>query len=172
MLRSEGEPVNYNKPESFLAEIVEMPIKPIPEGFHTVTPYIMVKDAEGYINFLKKAFGAVEKSRVIKEGRIAHAGLQMGDSQIMLAESCDEGPWAKDWFATPVTLYLYVEDSDALYNRAVEAGAQSILALSEQPYGDRMGCVKDAWGNKWCIATHIEDVSDKETERRFAGQGA
>lgn len=149
-----------------------MTVQPIPQGFHTVTPYIIVQNAAGYIEFLKKAFGATEKSRVTKESdRVAHATLQIGDSCIMLAEAATEGAWAADWGTSPVTLYVYVPNADAVYEQALQAGAFSIMEIADQLYGDRTGCVKDAWGNKWCIATHLEDVPDEEVEKRFAAAG-
>lgn len=146
-----------------------MTVKAVPEGFSTITPYIIVKDASKYIEFLKEAFDAQTISLCHHpNGTVSHATLRIGDSMIMLSEHHEEGPWAKDWTASPVTFYLYVPDADALYERTLRAGAEPLLKMEDQLYGDRIGAVRDAWGNKWCISTHIEDVSDAEIEKRFA----
>lgn len=141
-----------------------MPVKPIPDGFHTVTPYLMVPDAAGLIEFLKAAFGAQEVVRHgTPDGRVMHAQVKVGDSMIMMGEASPEqgGPM-------PASTYLYVPNVDEVHARALAAGATSLMAPADQFYGDRGGGVKDAWGNLWWIGTHIEDVSPEELERRAA----
>lgn len=138
-----------------------MAIQPIPEGFHTVTPFLNIKDARAFIAFLEKAFDA----RLLfcmdtPEGKVRHAQVRIGDSMVMVSESCDQ------WPAMPAALYLYVPDVDAVYARAVAAGATSIMAPADQFYGDRNAGVHDAYGNVWWIGTHIEDVPPDELERR------
>jgi len=140
-----------------------MAVKPIPEGFHTVTPYLVVKGAAALIEFLKQAFDAQEL-HVMKdaEGNVRHAEIRIGDSPIMLGESTSQ------WQPMPAGIYLYVPDTDATYKKAMAAGASSIMEPADQFYGDRNGGVKDAWGNFWWIGTHVEDVSPEEMERRAA----
>jgi len=139
-----------------------MPAKPVPEGFHTVTPYLMVRDAQATIDFLKKAFGAEESLPPMRgpDGKIMHADVKIGDSHVMLGEGNDE------WPASPSALYLYVSDADAVYKQALAAGAKSTMAPMDQFYGDRSGCVKDSNGNLWWIATHKEDLSIAELKKR------
>ncbi len=151
-----------------------MPVKPIPEGYHTLTPYLVVKGAGEAIEFYKKAFGAKERFRINgPDGRVGHAELQFGDSTIMLADECLErgasGP--KTIGGSPVSLYLYTENVDAVIDRAVSAGATLKQAPANQFYGDRSGGVEDAWGHVWYIATHIEDVSPEELQKRTAAMG-
>ena len=137
-------------------------VKPVPEGYHTITPYITVKGADKLIDFLKTAFGARERLRMPgPDGKIAHAELQIGDSVLMLGEASGQFP------ALPTQVYLYVEDCDKFYNQALAAGATSVRELEDQFYGDRNGTVKDAFGNIWSLATHVEDVSGEEVERRM-----
>jgi uncharacterized glyoxalase superfamily protein PhnB len=137
-----------------------MPVKPIPEGYHTVTPLLSVKGAARLIDFLKKAFGAVEVYRFpFPDGSVMHAELKIGDSVVMLEE-------AKNAPAMPVALYLYVNEADLTYRKALDAGGESIKAPNNTFWGDRVGTVKDFAGNQWWIATHIEDVSSEEIERR------
>jgi len=138
------------------------PVKAIPDGYHTITPYLLVKDAESYIDFLTMAFGAEEQYRSAgPDGKVAHASLKIGNSMLMMGRARDE------WTAQPTMLYLYVEDADSLYQRAMGAGATSIQPVTNQFYGDRSGAVKDSEGNSWWIATHTEEVSPEELERRF-----
>jgi len=138
-----------------------MAVKPIPDGYHTVTPFMMAKDASSVIDFLKKAFGAVESSRhTLPDGKIMHAEVRIGDSNIMIADATDK------WPATPSMLYLYVNDVDSVYKRAVEAGGKSLREPTNEFYGDRSAGVMDSSGNQWWIATHIEDVSPEEMKRR------
>ena len=124
-------------------------VKPIPEGFHTLTPYLIVPAAAQFIDFLKQAYGAEEIFRVNKpDGSIMHAEIRMNDSMIELADANDQFP------AAPATLHLYVPDADAAYARAMQAGATSLAEPVDQPYGDREAGVKDKSGNDWYIATH------------------
>jgi PhnB protein len=142
-----------------------MPVKPIPEGYHNVTPYLTVKGANRLIEFLKRAFGAEEKERFQQpDGTIMHAELKIGDSIIMLGEANEK------WEARPANLYLYVTDTDTTYRRAVETGATSVMEPSDQFYGDRNAGISDPAGNFWWIATHVEDVSREEMERRAKAQ--
>lgn len=139
-----------------------MAVKPIPDRYHSVTPYLVVDGAAKVIEFLKKAFGATdaEVCMQLPDGKIKHAEIQVGDSIIMLADATSEHK------ASPAMFYLYVEDTDAQYKRALESGATSVMEPTDQFYGDRNAGVKDPSGNQWWIATHIEDVSDDEMKRR------
>lgn len=138
-----------------------MAVRPIPEGYHTVTPYLIVEDAEGVISFLREAFGAEELYRMsAPDGGVMHAEVQLGDSRLML------GGASEQWPAMPAVIYLYVEDVDASYRRAIAAGATSVMEPADQFYGDRHGAVKDLAGNQWWIATHVEDVAPDELQRR------
>jgi PhnB protein len=143
-----------------------MSVKPIPEGFHTVTPYLVVDDPATLIDFLKKAFDAKEDHRsTAPDGRIMHAQVQVGNSMIMI------GGAMKEWKALPCALYLYVPDADASYQQALAAGGVSMMEVTNQPYGDRHGGVKDPAGNTWWVATRIEDVTHEEIERRMKASG-
>lgn len=144
-------------------------IQPIPAGYHTVTPYLVIKNAGKALEFYKEAFGATEIMRLdTPDGNVMHAELKIGDSPIML---CDECP---DWNAlspqtiggTSVSLMLYVEDVDGVVKRAVAAGAQVLMPVADQFWGDRMGTVADPFGHKWSIATHTEDVAPEEINKR------
>lgn len=131
-----------------------MAVKPIPDGFHTVTPYLLVQGVPQLIEFLEKGFGAkVIHRSTTPEGSINHAQVQIGDSMVMMGEARDE------WKPMPSMLYLYVEDVDALYQRALQAGGTSVQEVTDAPYGDRVGGVQDPTGNQWWIATHIKDVT-------------
>jgi PhnB protein len=147
-----------------------MAVKPIPDGYHTVTPYLIVQGAAAAIDFYKKVFGAKELFRVPGPGgKVGHAELQIGDSRIMLADEHPEmGAKAPGSFGgSPVGLMLYVEDVDARFNRAVAAGAKVTKPLADQFYGDRSGTLTDPFGHQWTIATHKEDVSPEEIDRRM-----
>jgi PhnB protein len=144
--------------------------KAIPDGYHSVTPYLIVDGAAKAIDFYKRAFGAVELFRMDgPDGRIGHAEIRIGDSPIMLA---DEHP-AMGYRSptslgnTPVGLMIYVEDCDKVYNQAVDAGAKVLNALTDQFYGDRNGTLTDPFGHQWTVATHQEDVSSDEMNRRL-----
>lgn len=144
-------------------------IKPIPGGYHTATPYLVIKNAAKAIEFYKEAFEAREFVRLnTPDGNLMHAEIRIGDSPIML---CDECP---DWNAlspqtiggTSVSIMLYLEDVDTVVNRAVAAGAQLLMPVEDQFWGDRMGTVLDPFGHKWSIATHKEDVTPEEINKR------
>lgn len=138
-----------------------MAVKPIPDGYHNVTPYLVVPGVARLIDFLKNAFGAQEIERMTRpDGSVGHAEVRIGDSVVMMGEPAGEAP------AMPATIYLYVEDTDAAYRRALEAGATSVMAPADQFYGDRNAGVKDPCGNQWWIATHVEDVPPEEMARR------
>lgn len=139
-----------------------MSVKPIPEGYRTITPCLIVKDAAKLIDFMRDAFDAKEIARFDDpEGKVAHAELKIGDSMLMIGESNAEFP------PMPSMIHLYVEDPDAVYQRAVKAGAETVKELVDQFYGDRSGSVKDSFGNQWWIAAHIEDVSLEEMQKRM-----
>jgi len=138
-------------------------VKPVPEGYHTVTPYLVVNRAEEVIEFMQKAFGAKELSRMLKpDGSVGHCEYQIGDSKVMLGGASEE------WKAMPIMLYLYLPDVDAVYQRAVAAGGKSLKAPEDQFYGDRTAAVVDMSGNQWWIATHTRDVSGEEMEQKYA----
>ena len=139
-----------------------MSVKPIPDGYQTVIPYLLVEGAAELTTFLTTAFGAKVRQRLDRpDGSVMHVELQVGDSVIMIGEPMAEfGPM-------PSSIYLYVEDCDAVYQRALQAGAASVMPPTDMPHaGERYGGVKDASGNLWWIATHIEDVSPEEQLRR------
>jgi PhnB protein len=139
-----------------------MAVKPIPEGYHTVTPYLIVQGAETLIEFLTQAFAGTEISRTLHpDGSIMNAELKIGDSFIMLSEARPE------FGAMPTMIHLYVENADELYHRALQAGATSMMEPRDEFYGDRAAGVKDPTGNQWWIATHQEDVSSTEIAERI-----
>ena len=136
-------------------------VKPIPDGYHTLTPFIMVVGGAKSLEFLKNSFDAKEISiHKNPDGTIMHAELQIGDSRLMLAEATEKYP------AMPTMIYVYVDDADAVYKKAMAAGAESLREPTDEFYGDRSCGVKDASGNQWWIATHVEDVSPEEMQRR------
>jgi PhnB protein len=146
-----------------------MAVKPIPDGYHAVTPYLIVTDAAGAIAFYKQAFGAVEKFRMAgPDGKVMHAELQIGPAMIMLADEFPQmgATSPKTLGGSPVGLLLYVEDVDALSARVVDAGAKTLRPVQDQFYGDRSGTFEDPYGHKWTISTHKEDVSPEEMRRR------
>ena len=137
-----------------------MSVKPKPKGYHTVTPYLLAEDADKLIDFLKAAFGASSTECVRdKEGRTMHGEVKIGDSIVMV------GGKKKDPTSMAM-LYLYVEDTDAVYQQALAAGGVSLMEPTDQFYGDRNAGIQDPDGNKWWIATHIEDVSAEELDKR------
>jgi PhnB protein len=146
-----------------------MAVKPIPEGYHTVTPYLTVNDGARAIDFYKRAFGAQEKSRMDgPQGKIGHAELKIGDSIIMLA---DEFPGAgcrspQSVGGTTVNIFLYVNDVDSVYDQAVKAGAKAEMPVADQFWGDRYGKVTDPFGHSWSLATHKEDIAPAEMRKR------
>jgi uncharacterized glyoxalase superfamily protein PhnB len=133
----------------------------IPEGYHSVTPYIIAHNVAGLIDFIKQVFAATEKEIFHQpDGSVMHAELRIGDSLVMLAEaSAEYGPF-------PAMLHIYVEDADAAYRRGLTAGATSIQEPADQFYGDRTAGFRDTFGNTWWLATHIEDVPPEEMQRR------
>ena len=136
-------------------------VKPIPDGYHSVTPILMVDRAAQLIDLLKQALGAKEKERFTNPtGKIAHAEVTIGDSVVQLSDAMGE------WEPIQVPLLVYVPDADAAYERALKAGATSVREPMDAFYGDRTAGVKDSFGNTWWIATHTEDVSREEIERR------
>ncbi len=146
-------------------------VKPIPEGYHNVTPYLVIKGAAAAIDFYKQALGAVEVMRMPQpDGRVGHAELKFGDSMVMLADEFPEmnvvGP--KTLGNTSVALLLYVDDVDKAVERAVSLGATIKKPIADQFYGDRTGTIEDPFGHKWTLAVHLEDVSPEEMERRMA----
>ena len=142
-------------------------VKATPDGYHTVTPVLMVNGAEKLIEFMKRAFEAKEKERVVDpKGNIAHAEVTIGDSIIQLADAVG------DWKPIESALLVYVPDADVTYHRALKAGATSLRQPADQFYGDRTGGVKDPFGISWWIATHKEDVPREEMERRAEAQRA
>jgi PhnB protein len=148
-------------------------VKPIPEGYHAVTPYLTVKDGARAIEFYRRAFGAKELFRIAQpDGRIGHAELEIGDSRIMLSDEFPEmGVKSPQTLGgTPITIYLYVDDVDATVRRAVDAGAQLMRPVADQFYGDRNGSVSDPFGHIWWVSTHKEDVPEEEMKRRIAAQ--
>lgn len=140
-----------------------MPVKAIPDGYHSLTPYIISTDAPKLLKFLKEAFGATElfPPMTLPDGTIKHAELKVGDSPVMIAQACGEAK------PTSFMLYFYVEDVDAVYKKAVQSGGTSIKEPEDQFYGDRSGGVIDPVGNQWWIATHKEDVTPEECEQRM-----
>lgn len=145
-------------------------VQPIPQGYHALTPHLVVKDGLKAIEFYTKVFGATEVDRMMMpDGKtLAHAELKIGDSPFMLGEESPQ--WnalsPQSLKGSPVTLHLYVKDVDAVFDQAVKAGAKSDMPVSNQFWGDRYGTVVDPFGHKWGIATHIEDVSPQEMEKR------
>jgi len=145
-------------------------VKPIPVGYHTATPYLIVHDATHAIDFYSKAFGAKELYRMDDNGKIGHAEIQIGDSRIMLADEYPDmgarSPRALG--GSPVSILLYVEDVDAFVNRAVAAGCKLVRPVEDKFYGDRSGTIEDPFGHTWHVSTHIEDVPPEEMDKRAA----
>ena len=138
-----------------------MPVNWIPAGYHTVTPYVIVHGAERLIDFVTQAFDAELSFRMDKpDGSIGHAEVKIGDSTVMVADASEE------WTPMPGTFHLYFEDCEAVYQRALQAGATSLQEPKDQFYGDRTAGVRDPIGNVWWLATHVEDVPEDEMRRR------
>ena len=148
--------------------------KPIPKGYHTATPYLIIKGAAKAIEFYKKAFGAAEVMRMTQpDGRVGHAEIKIGDSLIMLADEFPEmgSRSPQSLGGSPVSILLYVQDVDALTSQAITAGAKVVRPVKDQFYGDRSGSLEDPFGHQWHIATHVEDVPPKEMKKRAAAAG-
>ena len=146
-----------------------MATKPIPEGYHTVTPYLAVDDAAEAIAYYTKVFGAKERSRMeAPDGTIGHAELEIGDSLVMLSDPFPQATTRtpKELGGTTATVFLYVEDVDAVAQRAVDAGATVTMEVADQFWGDRFGSLTDPFGHSWSIATHVEDVPPEEMAAR------
>jgi len=139
-----------------------MPINPIPEGFHAITPYLFAQGAARLIDFISAAFeGELIFQQKRPEGAVMHATMRIGDSMLMLADPTPE------FEAMPTSIYLYVADCDAVYQRALNSGAVSVFPMMTLPFGERYGGIKDPSGNIWWVATHVEDVPPDEQERRW-----
>ena len=152
-----------------------MAVKPIPEGYHSVTPYLIIEGAGGAIEFYQKAFGARELFRFpAPDGKIGHAEIKIGDSPIMLADAYPamgyNGP--KSLGGSPVSLMIYVENVDTVFNQAVQAGATVKEAVTDKFYGDRSGSLIDPFGHVWHVSTHKEDVSMEEMDKRAKAASA
>jgi uncharacterized glyoxalase superfamily protein PhnB len=141
-----------------------MAVKPIPDGYHSLTPTIVVQDgATKLIDFLQEVFGARERLRMpLPDGRVGHSELEIGDSVVMVSDAVPE------FGARSCAVHVYLEDVDAAYKRALDAGATSEMEPADQFYGDRSAAVVDSFGNHWLLATHIEDVSEEEAMSRLA----
>jgi len=145
-----------------------MKVKGIPDGYHTITPYLAVQDAHGLVDFLKKAFDATVEVHAMPDGTILNAQAQVGDSMVLIGQAPKDRPNSD---LMPVMLYLYVEDADAWYRKAMAAGGESIREPADQFYGDRVGAVRDLAGNQWWFATHKEEMSSEEMVRRAIEKG-
>jgi len=147
-----------------------MTVNPVPQGYHSVTPYLVVDGAANAIDFYAKAFGAEEVMRMPMGDRIGHAEIRIGDSHVMLADEFPDqghrGP--KSYGGTSVSLMVYLPDVDTVFARALAAGATEERAVVDQFYGDRSGTLRDPFGHCWMLATHVEDVSPEEMRRRMA----
>ncbi len=146
-----------------------MPVSPIPEGYHSVTPYLVMKNAAAALEFYTKAFGAVELFRMpAPGGKIGHAEIKIGDSPVMLSDEYPDmgfkGP--ESLGGTPVSLMIYVEDVDTIYPQAIAAGGKELRPLQNQFYGDRSGTLADPFGHVWTISTHVENVTEEELAKR------
>jgi len=146
-----------------------MSVKPIPDGYHSITPYLSIKGAADAIEFYKKAFDAIELFRLdMPGGGIGHAEIQIGTSRIMIADPCDDVSFGdpKTLGGSTVGLYVYVNDVDAMHSQAVAAGAITINPVEDQFYGDRTGTIEDPYGHRWFLATHKEDLTPEELNKR------
>lgn len=144
-------------------------VKPIPKGYHSVTPYLVVDNAVEAIDYYKRAFGAKEVFRMSGPGnKIAHAEIQIGDSRVMLTDASTEMKTVspKAIGGTPVSLMIYVEDVDTVFKAAIKAGGGQIRAVEDMYYGDRSGSLKDPFGHHWHISTHKEDLTPEEIQHR------
>lgn len=149
-------------------------VKPIPEGYHSLTPYLVIDGAAQALEYYKNAFGAIELFRMEHEGKIGHAEMKIGDSPFMLSDEHAEmgyrGP--KSLGGSAVGLMIYVDDCDAIFNQAIAAGGTEMKPLQDQFYGDRSGTLTDPFGHIWTVATHKEDVTPEEIDKRLAAMAA
>lgn len=146
-----------------------MAVKPVPDGYHTVTPYLAVDDAAAAIEYYKKAFGAKERERMDgPDGKIGHAELEIGDSLVMLSDPFPQGSTRppSELGGTSASVFLYVDDVDSVVQKAVDSGASVTMEVADQFWGDRFGTITDPFGHVWSIATHIEDVPPEEMAER------
>jgi PhnB protein len=146
------------------------PVKPVPPGYHTVTPYLTLSDAASAIDFYKQAFGATEIARMKgPDGKIGHAEIKIGDSVLMLADEWpgNEARSPQSLGGSTVGIFLYVDNVDAVFETATKAGAKIQQPLADMFWGDRFGKVSDPFGHHWALATHVEDVSPEEMEKRM-----
>ena len=152
-----------------------MAVKPIPDGYHTVTPYLIVKGADKALDYYTRAFGAREVLRLPGPGGgVAHAEIQIGTSRIMLGDEMPEMGWRgpQSIGGTPVSLMIYVENVNEAYPRALKAGGKELKPLQDQFYGDRTGTLADPFGHVWTIATHVRDVSEAEMKKAMESMAA
>ena len=153
-----------------------MTVQSIPDGYHSVTPYLTIRDASDAIEFYRRAFGATELGRMADPtGKIANAEIQIGDSRILIRDETSETPGPESLGGSPVMIHLYVEDVDKIASQAVAAGAKVVIPVGDQFYGDRSGRFADPFGHMWIISTHKEDVSSEEMGERassFMKRGA
>ncbi len=146
-----------------------MAVAPIPAGYHSVTPYLIVDGAAKAIDFYQRAFGATELLRLPgPDGKLMHAEVKIGDSPVMLADETENYRGPKALGGTAVSLMIYVTDVDKIFAQALAAGATAQRPVADQFYGDRMGTLTDPFGHVWSIATHVEDLTPEEIDRRFA----
>jgi PhnB protein len=146
-----------------------MAVQPVPEGYHTITPYLAVDDASAAIDYYRRAFGAKERVRMSGPGdSIMHAELEIGDSLVMLSDPFPQASTRnpKELGGTSASIFVYVDNIDELYKQAIDAGASSLMEPDDMFWGDRFGSVQDPFGHSWTIATHIEDVAPEEMEKR------
>jgi PhnB protein len=146
-----------------------MAVQPVPEGYHTVTPYLAVDNAAEAIDFYRRAFGAKERVRMSGPGdTVMHAELEIGDSLVMLSDPFPQASTTppKELGGTSASVFMYVEDIDAVYRQAIDAGASSLMEPDDMFWGDRFGSVQDPFGHSWTIATHVEDLEPEEMQRR------
>jgi PhnB protein len=149
-------------------------VKPIPDGYHSLTPYLVIDGAAAAMEYYKKAFGATELFRMEHEGKIGHAEMKIGNSPFMLADGhAEQGQKdPKSLGGSPVGLMIYVDDVDTIYPQAIAAGGTEVKPLQDQFYGDRSGTLTDPFGHVWTVATHKEDVTPEEIDKRLAAMAA
>jgi PhnB protein len=146
-----------------------MAVQPVPEGYHTITPYLAVENASEAIDFYKRALGAKERVRMPGPGgSVMHAELEIGDSVVMLSDPFPQASTKppKELGGTSVSIMVYVDNIDSLYKQSIDAGATSLMEPDDMFWGDRFGSVQDPFGHSWTIATHVEDVSPEEMQKR------